>query len=84
MIIPWQELAPDTLNRLVESFVLREGTDYGDAEIDLQAKVQQVIQQLQQGQVLIVYSQIDETVDLLTQQQYRQLASALDAMQDQR
>lgn len=25
MIIPWQGLAPDTLDNLIESFVLREG-----------------------------------------------------------
>ncbi len=83
MIIPWQELAPETLNRLIESFVLREGTDYGDDEVALADKVQQVLLQLKQGQVLIVYSQIDETVDLLTQQQYRQLAASLDAMEPQ-
>ncbi|MCX2957923.1 MAG: YheU family protein, partial [Serratia symbiotica] len=29
MIIPWQELETATLNSLLESFVLREGTDYG-------------------------------------------------------
>ncbi|MGL5762582.1 MAG: YheU family protein, partial [Plesiomonas shigelloides] len=25
MIIPWQQLEPETLNNLLESFVLREG-----------------------------------------------------------
>ena len=27
MIIPWQDLDPETLDNLIESFVLREGTD---------------------------------------------------------
>lgn len=29
MIIPWQEVDTETLNNLLESVVLREGTDYG-------------------------------------------------------
>ncbi|MGL5266903.1 MAG: YheU family protein, partial [Plesiomonas shigelloides] len=33
MIIPWQQLEPETLNNLLESFVLREGTDYGQQEM---------------------------------------------------
>ena len=28
MIIPWQDLDPETLDNLIESFVLREGSDY--------------------------------------------------------
>ena len=27
MIIPWQDISPDALDNLIESFVLREGTD---------------------------------------------------------
>jgi len=30
--VPMTQLAPDTLQALVESFVLREGTDYGEQE----------------------------------------------------
>ncbi|SSZ30250.1 Uncharacterised protein family (UPF0270) [Aggregatibacter aphrophilus] len=29
MIIPWQELEEQTLINIVESVILREGTDYG-------------------------------------------------------
>ena len=38
MIIPWQDLAPETLDNLIESFVLREGTDYGEQERSLEQK----------------------------------------------
>lgn len=84
MLIPWQQLAPDTLDRLIEAFVLREGTDYGDEEVSLADKVRHVRQQLAQGQVLIVYSQTEESVDLLTQQQYRLLAQQLDQLESER
>jgi len=37
MIIPWQDIAPETLENLIREFVLREGTDYGTVEISLQS-----------------------------------------------
>lgn len=84
MLIPWQQIAPDTLDRLIEAYVLREGTDYGDEEVSLAEKVRHVREQLQQGQVLIVYSQLEESVDLLTKQQYRQLAAQIAAEEAER
>ena len=30
MEIPWQQLDADTFTNILESFVLREGTDYGE------------------------------------------------------
>ncbi|EEX66279.1 hypothetical protein CGT94_00405 [Vibrio metoecus] len=64
MIIPWQQIAPDTLDNLIREFVLREGTDYGDIEISLEEKIAQVRTQLQSGQAVIVYSELHETVDI--------------------
>lgn len=73
MLIPWQQLNTETLQRLIESYVLREGTDYGDEEVSLADKANAVLQQIQQGQVLILYSELHESVDLLTRQQYQHL-----------
>ncbi len=73
MLIPWQQLNTETLHRLIESYVLREGTDYGDEEVPLADKTQAVLVQIQQGQVLILYSELHESVDLLTKTQYQQL-----------
>ena len=72
MLIPWRDLAADTLDALIESFVLREGTDYGDAEVPLAVKVAQVRDLIKRGEVLIVYSELHESVDLLSKQQWRQ------------
>ena len=30
IIVPWKDLPPDTLHNLIEEFVTRDGTDYGD------------------------------------------------------
>ena len=46
MIIPIDELTPDTLNNIAREFVLREGTDYGEIEAAFADKVEQVIVKL--------------------------------------
>jgi uncharacterized protein YheU (UPF0270 family) len=62
--IPMAELAPDTLRALIESFVLREGTDYGAQEVPLATKVGQVVRQLQRGEARIVFDPVTESVDI--------------------
>lgn len=71
MIIPWQDLAPETLDNLIESFVLREGTDYGEQEFSLEQKVADVRRQLQSGEVLVVWSELHETVNIMPRNQFR-------------
>ncbi|WP_407547269.1 YheU family protein [Vibrio parahaemolyticus] len=64
MIIPWQDIAPETLENIIREFVLREGTDYGAVEISLQNKIDQVKTQLEKGEAVIVFSELHETVDI--------------------
>lgn len=64
MIIPITEINSETLHNIVESFVLREGTDYGDYNTDLSGKVKQVIAQLHAGNAVLVYSEEHESVDI--------------------
>jgi uncharacterized protein YheU (UPF0270 family) len=68
MIIPWHELPAATLNNLIESFVLREGTDYGEQAFSLTEKVEQVRQQLKTGEVVILYSELHESVTIAPKQ----------------
>uniref|UniRef100_UPI0034D391A3 YheU family protein n=1 Tax=Enterobacter asburiae TaxID=61645 RepID=UPI0034D391A3 len=65
MIIPWQDLAPETLDNLIESFVLREGTDYGEQERSLEQKVNDVKRQLKSGDVVLAWSELHETVNIM-------------------
>ena len=64
MIIPWQDIAPETLESLIREFVLREGTDYGSVETSLQSKIDQVKNQLEKSEAVIVFSELHETVDI--------------------
>lgn len=65
MIIPYDSIDQETLQNLVESFVLREGTDYGETEISMQEKVAQVIEQLREGEIVIEYSEEHESVNII-------------------
>jgi uncharacterized protein YheU (UPF0270 family) len=65
VIIPYTELSAEALRGVVESFVLREGTDYGEREISLDQKVAQVLRQLERGEARIVFDAELESVDIV-------------------
>ncbi len=75
MIIPYQELEKDTLLALIEHFVLREGTDYGELEVNIKDKVAQVLAQLKTGEALLVYSELHETVNIMSRAEFRSMES---------
>jgi uncharacterized protein YheU (UPF0270 family) len=50
---------------VVESYVLREGTDYGEKEFSLEDKVSHVINQLKRGEARIVFDPGTETVSII-------------------
>lgn len=67
LVIPPEQLAAETLQRLLEDFVTRDGTDNGD-ESTLDERVQCVRQALAAGQVFIVYDEASEQCGLLSRQ----------------
>lgn len=81
MIIPIADLTEDTLFNIIEGFVLREGTEYGESDVSLEDKVQQVLQQLKLGEVLLVYSELHETVNIIPKQQLGEFESSESAQQ---
>ena len=60
-----QQLSTEALNGIIEEFIMREGTDYGELEVSLQTKKDQLVQQLQQNKIVLVYSELHETVNLM-------------------
>ncbi|AIW20210.1 YheU family protein [Vibrio coralliilyticus] len=70
MIVPWQQIDPDTLDNLIREFVLREGTDYGELEISLQDKVDQIRNQIESGEAVVVFSELHETVNIQLKQKF--------------
>ena len=66
MKIPHRQISPDTLYSLVEEFVTRSGTDYGEHEISLTQKVEQVMRQLDNGHAVVVFDVATETCSILS------------------
>ena len=65
IVIPHRELSPDALRGVLESFVLREGTDYGEREVSLEQKVAQVLRQLERGEAQIIFDAALQSVDIV-------------------
>src|SRR5258708_40315711 len=65
VVVPYTELTPDLLHAVVESYVLREGTDYGEMEFSLEDKVEHVISQLKRGEARIAFKPISETESMI-------------------
>lgn len=64
MIIPWQSLEPSTLDNVLDSFILREGTDYGERELTLAEKRENLLAQLKADKVVIVWSELHQSLDI--------------------
>ena len=62
--IPPDALSQDALRGVVEAFVLREGTDYGEQEFSLEQKVAQVLGQLKRGEAVLWFDPESESVTL--------------------
>jgi uncharacterized protein YheU (UPF0270 family) len=65
IVVPHTELSADALVGVIQSFVLREGTDYGAHEVAFDTKVEQVRRQLERGEAEIVFDQNTESIDIV-------------------
>ena len=66
MKIPHQQLSTEALQTLVEEFVTRSGTDYGNVEASLEQKTTQVIRMLDKGDVVIFFDPSTESCTIVT------------------
>ncbi|HUQ11014.1 MAG TPA: YheU family protein [Steroidobacteraceae bacterium] len=63
--VPHGELAPETLRAVIESFVLREGTDYGERDATFDGKIADVMRQLDRREAVIIYDPVSDSVDIV-------------------
>ena len=66
MRVPHTELQPDTLIALIESFVAREGTDYGTVERTMESKIADVMRQLEDGRAFVTYDEASESASIVS------------------
>jgi len=71
IVVPYTELSPDALAGVIESFVLREGTDYGERDVPFESKVLQVRQQLERREAEIVFDPGTDSIDIVVRKPRR-------------
>ena len=71
--VPPGKLDADTLRALLEEYASRDGTDYGEREMALCAKVDDLRLQLEAGKLSLLYDADSETWDLVEREQATQL-----------
>jgi uncharacterized protein len=69
LLVPAEQLSPEALLGLIEEFITREGTDYGELEWSLEQKVEQVRSQLRRGEAVIVFDIAAESCTIMPRDQ---------------
>ncbi len=76
--IPPQRLSGELLDAIIEAFVLREGTDYGERESSLADKIAQVRARIASGEVVVVFDETTESCNLLLRDEFRKFSQVHD------
>jgi uncharacterized protein YheU (UPF0270 family) len=58
-------LSDDALRGMIEEFVTRDGTDYGEQEVSLKERVEEVRGQILTGKALIMFDSKTETTTVI-------------------
>jgi uncharacterized protein len=63
-IIPINKLSAKALQGVIEEFISREGTDYGEKEVSVETKTIQVKHKLEKGSAVLVFDDETETTNI--------------------
>ncbi|MEA3545954.1 MAG: YheU family protein [Thermodesulfobacteriota bacterium] len=66
IVVPYEQIDPDTLRRMIQEFVTRDGADWGDVGCALEDKVEQVLQQLKNKRIEVVFDLVSETTNFVS------------------
>lgn len=67
--VPYDQLAPETLRKVIEDIVTRDGTDYGAVEATLEQKSAALLRQLESGAAKLVVDLATETIGVMTKEE---------------
>ncbi len=62
--IPIDRLKPDILLSVIEEFITRSGTDYGEREVPIDIKTKEVKHLLETGLAVLLYDEETETCNI--------------------
>ena len=63
--VPYDQIDPETLRNMIQEFVTRDGADWGDPGGALEDKIAQVLRQLKNKQVKVVFDLKSETANIV-------------------
>jgi uncharacterized protein len=63
-IIPVNKLSPEALRGVIEEFISRNGTDYGEFETPPEANFRVVKQKLETGSAILIFDDETETTNI--------------------
>ncbi len=63
--VPLDRINPETLRKMVEEFVTREWSDLSDADCTFEDKIGQVVQQLKDNKIKVVFDLTSETCNMI-------------------
>ncbi len=62
--IPVSRLSPEALRGVIEEFISRAGTDYGEIEAPMETKFRQVKYKLETGSAVLIFDDETETTNI--------------------
>ncbi len=71
-LIPFESLAPETLDNVLNDIVSRDGTDYGDYDLSLDQKREQALRALKSGDAVLLFDTESETIQLVSKSALQQ------------
>jgi len=63
--VPYQQIDPNTLRRMIQEFVTRDGSDWAEVGCTLDNKVEQILQQLKNKRIKVVFDLKSQTANLV-------------------
>ena len=71
IVVPFDTLDRETLDRLIAEIVSRDGTDYGVIETTVERRMEQVRMRLQSGAAVLIWNTESESASLLPADQLK-------------
>lgn len=69
-------LSEEALENLIIDIITRQGTDYGEYEIEIQTKINQLKRNLKSGDAVIVYSSKEDICEIISLKEFQAFQSA--------
>ena len=64
--VPYLDINPETLRNMIEEFVSRDGSDWGEAGGSMEDKIKQVLRQFESGKIKVVFDLTSHSANIVS------------------